>query len=139
MVPNKLTRYRFLVAVLTTSAEETAIFVIWRFVLPEFDINLPVGFLIGVMSAWFCFSVWLFIFTTQTLKKQVPVGLPSMIGSKGKVTRSLNPEGLVRIKGEIWGAASMGDNIEVGAEIEVVDEDGLKLQVREIGNRDTTR
>ena len=139
MAPKRLTRYRFLIAVLTTSAEETAIFVIWRFVLPEFDINLPVGFLIGAMSAWFCFSVWLFVFTTQTLKKQVSVGLPSMIGTKGKVTSSLVPEGLVRIRGEIWQASSMGGDIEAGTEIVVVDEDGLKLQVREIGNGDTTR
>ena len=139
MVPKKLTKYRLLIAVLTTSAEETAIWAIWRFILPEFDINLPVGALIGAMSAWFCFSVWLFVFTTHTLKKQIPVGLPSMIGSKGKVASSLTPEGQVRIRGEIWGASSTGGDIEVGTEILVVDEDGLRLQVRKLRDEDIKR
>ena len=132
----KLTKYRLILAITSSSAEETAIWVIWRYLLPEFDIHLHVGVLIGAMVAWGCFSIWLFLFTTHALSKQAPVGLPSMIGTRGRVAESLNPEGLVRIKGELWQAVSTEGNINTGMEIVVVNEDGLKLQVRQVGDSD---
>ena len=110
-----------------------------QFLLPEFDIYLPVQVLIGVMVAWGIFSIWLFIFTTHTLRKQVPVGLPSMVGTKGKVTSKLAPEGLVRIKGELWVATSSEGDIGTGEDITVVGEDGLKLFVRKAGSRKSKR
>lgn len=121
---------RLILAIVSTFAEEVAIVVIWRWLLPEFDIELPVAVLIAVMVAWLAFSVGLFMFTTRTLKRQTVVGLPTMTGSKGKVASSLSPEGMVRIKGELWGATSLEGNVDKGDEIEVVGEDGLKLVVR---------
>ncbi len=125
-----LTKARLLLAILSTSLEEFAIWAIWRWLLPEFGIFLPFQVVIIVLLAWAGFSIWLFIFTTRTLKKQVPVGLPSMIGTKGKVSCKLSPEGMVRIRGELWGAASAEGDIDSGEEVLVVDEDGLKLLVR---------
>jgi membrane-bound serine protease (ClpP class) len=119
-------------AVLSTSLEEAAIWVIWRWLLPEFGINLPVAVLISIMIAWGVFSAWLFIFTTHTLKKQAEVGLPSMVGAVGKAASRLSPEGLVRIRGELWGAVSNEGDIETGEKILVVGERGLKLLVKRI-------
>jgi len=130
----KLTRARLVLAIISTSLEEVAIYVIWRWLLPEFGIKLPFQVLIGVMVAWVAFGIWLFIFTTRTLGKQVPVGLPSMIGTKGKVASRLSPEGMVRIKGELWGATSAGGDIDAGEEVVVVSEDGLMLSVRRSGD-----
>jgi membrane-bound ClpP family serine protease len=128
-----MTTARLILAIISTALEEVAIYVIWRWLLPEFGINLSFSVLIGVMIAWAAFAVALFIFTTRTLKKQIVVGLPTMIGSKGKVASSLVPEGLVRIKGELWGATSAEGNVDTGEEVEVVGEDGLKLVVRKVG------
>jgi membrane-bound serine protease (ClpP class) len=129
----KMTAARLILAIISTALEEVAIVAIWRWLLPEFGIRLPFSVLIGVMVAWAAFAVALFIFTTRTLKRQTVVGLPTMIGSKGKVASSLVPEGLVRIKGELWGATSVEGNVDTGEWIEVVGEDGLKLVVRKIG------
>jgi membrane-bound ClpP family serine protease len=126
----RMTTARLILAIVSTALEEVAIYVIWRWLLPEFDINLPFPVLIGIMVAWAAFAISLFVFTTQTLKKQVPVGLPSMIGTKGKAASSLDPEGMVRIKGELWVATADGGGIPAGENIEVVGEDGLKLVVR---------
>ena len=126
----KMTTARLVLAIISTTLEEAAIYVIWRWLLPEFDINLPFPVIVGIMAAWAAFSVSLFVFTTRTLKKQVPVGLPSMVGTKGKVVSPLAPEGLVRIKSELWVATSAGGDIAKDVEVEVVDEDGLKLVVR---------
>ncbi|MBN1176511.1 MAG: hypothetical protein JXA51_02390 [Dehalococcoidales bacterium] len=126
----KLTRARLALAVISTPCEEVAIYAIWRWLLPTFGINLPVPVVIGVMVAWLAFSIWLFTFTTWTLGKQVPVGLPSMVGTKGKVAERLSPEGMVRIKSELWGATSAEGDINAGEEVVVVGEDGLRLSVR---------
>jgi membrane-bound ClpP family serine protease len=131
----KLTVSRLLLAVLSTSLEEVAIYVIWRWLLPEFGIELPYQVLIGVMAAWAGFGVWLFIFTTRTLKKQTVVGLPSMVGTVGKVASRLAPEGQVRIKGELWGAVSDEGDIEAGERVIVIREDGLKLFVHKTNAR----
>ena len=127
-----MTTARLILAMVSTALEEVAIVVIWRWLLPEFGIRLPFPVLVGVMVVWAVFGVSLFIFTTRTLKKQTVVGLPTMIGSKGKVASSLVPEGMVRIRGELWGAKSSEGNVDKGEEVEVVGENGLKLIVRKI-------
>ncbi len=134
-----MTTARLILAIVSTALEEVAIVVIWRWLLPELEIELPPAVLIVVMAAWALFAVALFIFTTRTLKRQIVVGLPTMIRSKGKVASALTPEGLVRIKGELWGATSAEGNIAAGEQIEVVEEDGLKLVVRKIGTKKSIR
>ena len=135
----RMTTARLVLAIISTTLEEAAIYVIWRWLLPEFNVSLPVPVLIGIMVAWACFSVSLFIFTTRTLKRQVPVGLPSMIGTKGKVVSPLAPEGLVRIKSELWVATSAKGDIDKDDDVEVVGEDGLKLVVQKIRVNPPTR
>jgi membrane-bound ClpP family serine protease len=134
-----MTIARLILAIVSTSLEEVAIVAIWRWLLPEFGIKLSLPVLIGIMVAWALFSVTLFVVTTRILKKQVVVGLPTMIGSKGKVASSIAPEGLVRIKGELWGATSAAGNIDVGEQVEVVGEDGLKLVVRKASTSKSIR
>ncbi len=136
---NKMTAARLVLAIVSTSLEEVAIYAIWRWLLPEFDIMLPASVLIGVMVAWAAFAVSLFVFTTRTLKRQQVVGLPTMIGSRGKVASLLAPEGLVRIRGELWGATSAQGNVNTGEEVEVVGENGLKLVVRKVSRKKTKR
>jgi membrane-bound serine protease (ClpP class) len=89
------------------------------------------------MIAWGAFSIWLFVFTTRVLRKQAEVGLPSMVGAAGRVASRLSPEGLVRIRGELWGATSNEGDIETGEEVVVVGEHGLKLLVKRAGEPTT--
>ena len=126
----RMTMARLVLAIISTALQEAAIYVIWRWLLPDFDIYLPVSVLVAVMIFWGILAVSLFIFTTRTLKKQTVVGLPTMIGSRGKAAGRLSPEGMVRIKGELWAAVADGDGIDKGEWVEVVGEDGLKLVVR---------
>jgi len=134
-----MTTARLILAIISTALEEVAIVAIWHWLLPELGIELPFSVLIAVMVAWALFAVVLFMFTTRTLKKQTVVGLPTMIGSRGKVASSLAPEGLVRIRGELWGATSAEGEVKKGEDVEVVGEDGLKLVVRRTGKRRSIR
>lgn len=55
-----------------------------------------------------------------------------MAGQKGVAATALEPEGYVKIKGELWQAVA-GDNLKKisrGAEVRVVSADGLRLTVR---------
>lgn len=135
----RLTTHRLILAVISTAAEEFLIYAIWRWLLPEWDINWPVAALIAVMVGWGIFSISLFIFTTKTLKRQVTIGLPSMVGAVGKAASPLVPEGLVRIKSELWVATADTGDIKKGENIEVVGEEGLRLVVRRAGVNETKR
>ncbi len=135
----RLTAGRLVIAVVTTSLEETAIYVIWRWLLPEYGIELPVWVLLTIMGVWFAFSIWLFVFTTHVLKRQPTAGLPSMVGTNGRAAGPLSPDGMVNIKGELWGATSVDGDIQTGEKIVVVGEDRLQLQVRRAGRSNVTR
>lgn len=128
-----MTTARLIIAIVSTLAEEFALYAVWRWVLPEFDIQVPVWVLIAVMVAWAVFAIVNFIFVTRTLKRQAVVGLPTMAGSKGKARSPLSPEGQVMIKGELWGAKSIDGDIDTGEVVTVVGQDGLQLIVRRAG------
>jgi len=130
---------RLVLAIISTLLEEGAIFVIWRWALPRFGIELSLYVLIIIMVGWLVYAVVTFIVVTRALGKKAVIGLQTMIGSRGKVARPLAPEGMVRIKGELWGATSEEGEIDIGEEVIVVGEDGLKLIVRKGGPRLTTR
>jgi membrane-bound serine protease (ClpP class) len=134
-----LTAARLIFAVVSTGLEEVAIWAIWRWALPHFGIQSPLLPFIIVMVAWAAFCTWLFVFTTRTLKKQFKAGVPSIIGEKGSVVSFLNPEGQVKIRGELWGAIADEGEIEAGEEVEVVGQNGLKLTVRKIDGGDVKR
>lgn len=128
-----MTTARLIIAVVSTLVVEFAFYVIWRWVLPEFDIQVPLGVLIGVMIFWAVFAVVDFLFVTRILRRQALVGLPTMVGMRGKVRSPLSPEGQVMIKGELWGAKSMDGDIDTGEVVMVVGQDSLQLVVRRAG------
>lgn len=125
-----MTTARLILAIVSTAAVEAALFAVWRWVLPEWGIEIPFAVLIGVMAAYAVFAVVDFQFVTRILKRQTVVGLPTMIGTKGKVVSPLAPEGQVIIKGELWGAEAIDGNIGSGEVVTVVGQDSLKLIVR---------
>jgi len=127
---------RLILAVISTILEEAALAAIVLVGLPRIGIKLPLVVLITLMVAWGVFSVFTYWIGSRALRKKPVVGLPAMVGGKGKVASPLTPEGFVRIKGELWEAKSTGGEIDTGEEVTVVGQDGLKLVVRKITPRD---
>ena len=68
-------------------------------------------------------SVWL-----KWRKVRSITGAESFAGSKGVVVTDCDPEGQVRVKGQIW-KAHCPEGAVVGDAIEVIRIDGLKLEV----------
>ncbi len=121
---------RLVMAIFSTLVEEAALAAVVLFGLPRVDIEIPLAGLITLMVLWAAFAVFLYRMGSRALSRKPIVGLPDMIGSKGKASSLIAPEGYVRIKGELWEAKSAGEEIDTGEGITVVEQDGLKLMVR---------
>jgi len=65
-----------------------------------------------------------------SFRKKRITGSEGMIGLMGEVTEPLTPAGVVRVGSEYWKAKSVGENIAVGEEVEILALDGLKLMVK---------
>lgn len=123
-------------AVFSTLLEEAAILVIVLWGLPELGISIPTAGLVAIMVLWAIVSVVIYRAGTRALKAKPVVGLPDMIGSRGKAVGPLVPGGVVRIKGELWEAESVGGGIETGEEISVIGQQDLKLIVRKFEDKE---
>lgn len=58
-------------------------------------------------------------------------GGAALVGSRAIVVRSLGPRGFVRVRGELW-RAECPENAPVGAEVEVVSAEAMRLVVRRV-------
>lgn len=120
---------RLILAVISTFLEEAALAVIVLVGLPELGIQIPLAVLIVLMVAWAAVAVVVYRAGSSALRQKPMAGLEAIIGSKGKVVKTLDPEGLVRIGDELWRAKSDGMEIAAGDEVIVIEKDGSKLIV----------
>jgi len=124
------------VAIISTLFEEAALVIIALFGLPRIGIHIPVAGLIAIMVVWGAVSITIYHVGSRALRRKPVISLP-VISSKGKVVSPLVPEGLVRISGELWVAESSDGNLDIGTEVIVTEQDGLKLVVRRSGAGDS--
>jgi membrane-bound ClpP family serine protease len=121
---------RLIIAIVTTLMEEAALAAIVLWGLPALGVNLHVGVLIALMAALAAFAVTTYRMGSRALRRKPVVGLPSMVGARGKAVSELAPEGMVRIKGELWESRVEGRKISAGVRVVVVGQEGFKLIVR---------
>ena len=62
-------------------------------------------------------------------RRKPATGIEGFTGETGDVLETLEPEGVVRVFGEIWNAESLSGTIQKGNRIRVVRIKGLKLFV----------
>lgn len=121
-------RLRF--KVMATLAEEIAIVLVVLLVLPRFGVRIPLPGLIGMMAGLAVWMVITYRLASRALEKKPMAGLSTMVGGRGKVVSPLDPKGLVKIGDELWEATSGDKPIDIGEEVIVVEQNGLKLVVR---------
>ncbi len=127
---------RLIIAIVSTLLEETALAagVLWG--LPGLGIHMPLWGLIALMAALGAYAVITYRMGSRALRRKPLDGATVMIGSEGKVVSPLVPEGMVRIKGELWRAKSASGRMDSGEEVTVVGQDRLKLIVRKCSSGD---
>ncbi len=121
---------RLILAIISIILEEAALAVIVLVGLPKADINLPVYVLVIIMLGWVVAAVLIYRAGSRALKTEVVKGFETMVDSRGRVVKALAPEGMVRIKGELWQAQVEEGEIAEGEEIVVLARQGRKLIVR---------
>jgi len=121
---------RLILAIVSTLLEEAAIAVIVLVGLPELGIRIHIAGLIAIMIAWAAIAVLTYRAGSRALKRKPVTGFEAMVGSKGRVVKTLNLEGMVRIGSELWRAKSDGIEVAIGHEVIVIGQNGNKLLVR---------
>ncbi len=116
--------------VLVLLLDEAVAVVVVLLVLRALKIELPVPIIV-VMAL----VLGALVFITHkaiipTFHRKKVAGAEGLIGLEGEVIEPLTPKGMVKVKGEYWKAKSVGGNIAVGEEVEILGLDGLTLKVK---------
>jgi len=117
-------------AIIGTILEELALAILVLWGLPRLGIKLPVYVVVLLMLAQGAIAVITYRIGSRILNKKPLTGLTSMLGTTGKVVQPLQPDGMVKIGGELWQARAEEGNIEAGEAIVTVGQEGFKLVVR---------
>jgi membrane-bound serine protease (ClpP class) len=72
-------------------------------------------------------TIWL-----RWRKKKSITGIDTIVGAGGRAMTALDPEGQVKVRGQIWSAHS-DEPIQVGDDVTVTGVEGLKLEVARAG------
>ena len=91
------------------------------------EIPLPVIIVTALLLGGIIFITYKLVI--PALHKKRITGSDGMIGLEGTVIEPLTPVGAVRVEGENWKAKSVGENIAVGEEVEILGLEGLTLRV----------
>lgn len=124
---------RLIVAIVTSIAQAIVIIAVLQWVLPRFNIFVPLWALILILVLFAAYAVTLYKVGSGTLIKKALPGLTNMVGLQGKASSSLEPKGQVKISGELWEANAESGTIPSGAKIVVVGQTGFRLTVRLAG------
>jgi len=117
--------------IITSAFEQAVLVAVVLWVFPLIDINLPLWVLIPASIVLQAYNVFSYRKSIQALRAQPMPGMTNMVGTRGETVRSLSPDGLVKIRGELWAATAANGSIANGQSVTVVGQNGLKLVVRE--------
>jgi len=92
----------------------------------EISIELII-LIVALTAAFFLFAI---TFGIRAQKKKVATGREGIVGEKGVAISGLNPEGAVKVHGEIWSAKSVDGDILKGGPVSVIGIQNLKLKVK---------
>jgi membrane-bound ClpP family serine protease len=71
-------------------------------------------------------------FMMKSMRAKAETGLEAMIGGEAIVIKSIDQEGKIRFKGEIWTATAQGKKIAEGERVRILGAEGLVLVVEQI-------
>jgi len=119
------------VIVLVALLDDIAILALLFFILWALDVDIPLYLLIiiGLVAGTIVFFVHRAII--PSLRRKKVAGKEGMIGLTGEVAQPLNPQGVIKVGDEYWKAKSLSGDIDVGEEVEIIDIDGLNLEVKQ--------
>jgi membrane-bound serine protease (ClpP class) len=98
-------------------------------IIEEFSYSFDRELFYLLLTALALFTI--FIITSLRTPKSSKVGDAGLLGEVGTTLEALTPEGMIRIRGELWRARAQQGMIAVGMPVVVVEvEEGLILTVQ---------
>jgi membrane-bound ClpP family serine protease len=125
---------RIMLTILATLLEEIALVIFVLLGLPMLGVEVPLGALIAMMAGIATYGVISYRMGSRTLLKKPLAGFSDMAGIRGRVVKTLDPKGTVKIGGELWSARSTGQEIDKDSDVVVVKRSGLQLIVRRLND-----
>ena len=116
--------------ILVVLLDEIILAAIILFVLWRLGIHLPLWVVIALVVTLGVIFLILYKLIAPVLKREQVTGGEGMIGIEGEVVTPLTPEGVIKVRGELWKAYSTDASISADEEVIVVELEGLKLLVR---------
>jgi membrane-bound serine protease (ClpP class) len=96
-------------------------------------VRIPLWLAIAIPAGKFLKFLLVYPSVRRTGRQPVATGLESLLRKRGLVVDPLDPEGYVKIGGELWRARTISTPIAPGKEVEVCGLDRTRLLVKEIG------
>jgi membrane-bound serine protease (ClpP class) len=98
------------------------------------EMRVPYSFIVPICAAVVAVCVFVVWLVVRAHGAKVGTGVEGMAGQRALVTETLDPEGKVFLRGEIWDAVSESGPLERGAKVEIVRVEELTLIVRAAGS-----
>jgi membrane-bound ClpP family serine protease len=97
---------------------------------------------ISFLGALICFGAWmlkdllLYPWLRSAYEISTRTGSKTLIGYKGVAESSLAPDGLIRVRGELWRAVAIprDEVIQTGIAVEIIDANGMTVFVRPLSD-----
>ena len=117
---------KVLVFLLDDAAALVLIILLLRFL--EIQIPLWITIFVAILAGTLIFVIHKAVI--PDFRRKPVTGREGMIGTQGRVVKTLSPIGTIIVGGEYWRAKSVNGSIEVGENVEIVGLDGLTLKVK---------
>jgi membrane-bound serine protease (ClpP class) len=115
-------------AIIGTVFEESLVFIVLYWILPVVGIVLPWWLIAVILLASIGFSCFTYYLGRSALKKKIITGTEAIIGRTGRVISDINPEGYIRVRGEVW-KATADEKLNIDDEVTVLSVKGFMLTV----------
>ena len=126
----EMSRGKAWLIVLVSLIDDVIILAVVGVVLWYFKIKIPVWAMIAiglVVGTYIFVRTWAVL---PSLRKKKITGAEGMIGLEGEVIEPLTPVGVIKVGAEYWKAKSVGEDIAVGEEVEILRLNKLSLEVK---------
>ena len=93
-------------------------------------LHVSMGLITGMgVTLGLCFMIFAMMIT-RSLRSKVTTGREGLIGLEVEITEDLDPEGMVKCRGEVWRARTKGESLRKGSPAVVVSVDSIILVVK---------
>lgn len=111
--------------------DEIVFTIFYFFVLPLFDVHLPLEIYLAVMSVLVIKDIVVIKLIWHVVMRTPQIGRESLIGKTGIASTDLDPHGIIRIENELWKVEALSP-VKKGEKVRVLNVNGLFLQVERV-------